>query len=101
MAFGCSALLLAGRKGTVCAPEVRRGEAAPPAMPCAGRTVSRIGELRPSIKPSESARADFACEGVHAALLCAYGACPGPPHGHCALMVEIAGKTPAITESAA
>src|SRR5262249_44150394 len=31
----------------------------------------------------------------------AYGACPGPPHGHCALMVEIAGKTPAITESAA
>jgi hypothetical protein len=39
--------------------------------------------------------------GRESTRLCAYGASPGPPIGDCALMVEIAGTSPAMTESAA
>jgi hypothetical protein len=106
IAFGCSALLLRGRRVGVL-PKVGTGAASRPKqvpLPCSRRTPSfPYGGGSGSFGPQQrqSAWADFGLQGSPRGLTLRLWSLSRPPNGHCALMVEIAGTSPAMTESAA
>jgi hypothetical protein len=68
------------------------------AMPCSRRTPSfplRGGSGSFGPQQRQSARADFGLQGIPRGLTLRLWSLSRPPNGHCALMVEIAGTSPA------